>query len=145
MRGYFASCVVFFRAPQGRGKMPAMSKMSAMLSGKLFRNFHHWDIENSPDIENYNRYFNSISFLALPLSLIKLLLFHFHSFSLCRGHILIATPGRLEDLLFRKKDGLDLGVHVKSLVSFQVLLILALIRFQLKQWIYEWVHWGAKA
>lgn len=31
------------------------------------------------------------------------------------GHILIATPGRLEDLLFRKKDGLDLGVHVKSL------------------------------
>ena len=24
-RGYFASCVVFFRAPQGRGKMQAMS------------------------------------------------------------------------------------------------------------------------
>ena len=28
-RGYFASCVVFFRAQQGRGKMRAMSKMSA--------------------------------------------------------------------------------------------------------------------
>ena len=26
--GYFASCVVFFRAPQGRGKIEAMSKMS---------------------------------------------------------------------------------------------------------------------
>ena len=26
---HFASCVVFFRAPQGRGKMRAMSKMSA--------------------------------------------------------------------------------------------------------------------
>ena len=25
--GYFASCVVFFRAPQGRGKIRAMSKM----------------------------------------------------------------------------------------------------------------------
>ena len=79
-------------------------------------------------------YSNSISFLALLVSLIKLLLLHFHSFSLHRGHILIATPGRLEDLLFRKKDGLDLGIHVKSLVSFQVL---ALIRLQLKQWIYE--------
>ena len=30
-RGYFASCVVFFRAPQGRGKMRAMSKMSASI------------------------------------------------------------------------------------------------------------------
>ena len=29
MHGYFASCVVFFRAPQGQGKMQAMSKMSA--------------------------------------------------------------------------------------------------------------------
>ena len=28
-RGYFASCAVFFRAQQGRGKMRAMSKMSA--------------------------------------------------------------------------------------------------------------------
>ena len=27
--GYFAICVVFFRAPQGRGKIRAMSKMSA--------------------------------------------------------------------------------------------------------------------
>ena len=27
-RRYFASCVVFFRAPEGRGKMRAMSKMS---------------------------------------------------------------------------------------------------------------------
>ena len=27
--GYFASCVVFFRALQGRGKIGAMSKMSA--------------------------------------------------------------------------------------------------------------------
>ena len=26
-RGYFASCVVFFRAPQGRGKMRAMSNV----------------------------------------------------------------------------------------------------------------------
>ena len=30
-RGYFASRVVFFRAPQGRGKMRAMSKMSASI------------------------------------------------------------------------------------------------------------------
>ena len=30
-RGYFASCVVFFRAPQVRGKMRAMSKMSASI------------------------------------------------------------------------------------------------------------------
>ena len=30
-RGYFASCVVFFRAPQGRGKTRAMSKMSASI------------------------------------------------------------------------------------------------------------------
>ena len=29
--GYFASCVVFFRAPQGRGKIQAMSKMSARI------------------------------------------------------------------------------------------------------------------
>ena len=29
--GYFASCVVFFRAPQGRRKMRAMSKMSASI------------------------------------------------------------------------------------------------------------------
>ena len=28
-RGYFASCVVFFQVPKGRGKMRAMSKMSA--------------------------------------------------------------------------------------------------------------------
>ena len=33
-RGYFTSCVVFFRAPQGRGKMRATSKMSAVLSVK---------------------------------------------------------------------------------------------------------------
>ena len=26
-RGYFASCVVFFRAPQGRGKMRAMKQI----------------------------------------------------------------------------------------------------------------------
>ena len=31
MREYFASCVVFFRAPKGRGKMRAMSKMSARI------------------------------------------------------------------------------------------------------------------
>ena len=30
-RGYFASCVVFFRAPKGRGKMRAMSKMSGRI------------------------------------------------------------------------------------------------------------------
>ena len=30
-RGYFASCLVFFRAPQGRGKIRAMSKMSASI------------------------------------------------------------------------------------------------------------------
>ena len=29
--GYFASCVVFFRAPKGRGKIQAMSKMSASI------------------------------------------------------------------------------------------------------------------
>ena len=30
-RGYFVSCVVFFQAPQGRGKIRAMSKMSASI------------------------------------------------------------------------------------------------------------------
>ena len=30
-RGYFTSCVVFFRAPRGRGKMRATSKMSASI------------------------------------------------------------------------------------------------------------------
>ena len=30
-RGYFASCVVFFRAPKRRGKIQAMSKMSARI------------------------------------------------------------------------------------------------------------------
>ena len=30
-RGYFASCVAFFRAPLGRGKIRAMSKMSASI------------------------------------------------------------------------------------------------------------------
>ena len=30
-RGYFTSCVVFFRAPQGRGKMRAMSNISASI------------------------------------------------------------------------------------------------------------------
>ena len=30
-REYFASCVVFFRAPKGRGKIRAMSKMSARI------------------------------------------------------------------------------------------------------------------
>ena len=30
--GYFASCVVFFRAPQGRGKIRAMSKMSSRIT-----------------------------------------------------------------------------------------------------------------
>ena len=29
--GYFASCVVFFRAPKGRGKIRAMSKMPASI------------------------------------------------------------------------------------------------------------------
>ena len=29
--GYFASCVVFFRAPRGQGKIQAMSKMSARI------------------------------------------------------------------------------------------------------------------
>ena len=29
--GYFASCVVFFRVPQGRRKIRAMSKMSASI------------------------------------------------------------------------------------------------------------------
>ena len=32
-RGYFASCVVFFLAPKGRGKIRAMSKMSARTYG----------------------------------------------------------------------------------------------------------------
>ena len=31
MRGYFASYVVFFRAPKGRGKIRAMSKMSGSI------------------------------------------------------------------------------------------------------------------
>ena len=30
-RGYFASCVVFFRSQKGRGKIRAMSKMSARI------------------------------------------------------------------------------------------------------------------
>ena len=30
-RGYFTSCVLFFRAPQGREKMRAMSEMSARI------------------------------------------------------------------------------------------------------------------
>ena len=30
-RGYFASCVVFFRTPKGRAKIRAMSKMSARI------------------------------------------------------------------------------------------------------------------
>ena len=30
-RGYFASCVVFFRAPKGLGKIREMSKMSARI------------------------------------------------------------------------------------------------------------------
>ena len=29
--GYFASCIVFFRAPEGQGKVRAMSKMSASI------------------------------------------------------------------------------------------------------------------
>ena len=29
--GYFATCVVFFRAPRGGGKIRAMSKMSARI------------------------------------------------------------------------------------------------------------------
>lgn len=33
-----------------------------------------------------------------------------------RGHIIVGTPGRLEDLFARKKDGLDLAAHVRSLV-----------------------------
>ena len=38
-RGYFASCVVFFRAPQVRGKMRAMSKMSkSIMLNHLKRN-----------------------------------------------------------------------------------------------------------
>ena len=32
--GYFASCLVFFRAPQRRGKIRAMSKMSARIIAK---------------------------------------------------------------------------------------------------------------
>ncbi|CAH3024194.1 unnamed protein product [Porites evermanni] len=31
------------------------------------------------------------------------------------GHIIVGTPGRLEDLFARKKDGLDLAAHVRSL------------------------------
>ena len=31
MCGYFATCVVFFLAPAGLGKIPAMSKMSACI------------------------------------------------------------------------------------------------------------------
>lgn len=33
-----------------------------------------------------------------------------------RGHIIVGTPGRMEDLFARKKDGLDLAAHVRSLV-----------------------------
>ena len=37
-RGYFTSCVVVFRAPQGRRKMRAMSKMSAsIICNTIFR------------------------------------------------------------------------------------------------------------
>ncbi|PFX23889.1 ATP-dependent RNA helicase DDX55 [Stylophora pistillata] len=31
------------------------------------------------------------------------------------GHIIIGTPGRLEDLMTRKQEGLDLAAHVRSL------------------------------
>ena len=36
-RGYFASCGVFFRDPKGRGKIRAMSKMSARIICKNHR------------------------------------------------------------------------------------------------------------
>lgn len=40
----------------------------------------------------------------------------FHCWLVCfRAHIVIATPGRLEDMFKRKADGLDLACSVKSL------------------------------
>lgn len=44
----------------------------------------------------------------------KHLLFNFCLFK--RGHILIGTPGRLEDLFTRKHEGFDLAAHVRCLV-----------------------------
>lgn len=41
---------------------------------------------------------------------------HFHlCFSFFRANIVIATPGRLEDMFRRKADGLDLASSIKSL------------------------------
>ena len=37
-------------------------------------------------------------------------------FPFFRGHIIIGTPGRLEDLMTRKQEGIDLAAHVRSLV-----------------------------
>ena len=42
---------------------------------------------------------------------------HLNYFNLFkRGHILIGTPGRLEDLFTRKHEGFDLAAHVRCLV-----------------------------
>ena len=36
------------------------------------------------------------------------------------GHIIIATPGRLEDLFQRKQDDFSLPASVKALVNFSL-------------------------
>lgn len=41
-------------------------------------------------------------------------------FPLISGHIIIGTPGRLEDLMTRKQEGLDLAAHVRSLVCIKL-------------------------
>ena len=46
----------------------------------------------------------------------------------CSAHIIIATPGRLEDMFQRRQEGCDLAASVKSLVSY-CFLKLIVIRF----------------
>ena len=47
----------------------------------------------------------------------------------CSAHIIIATPGRLEDMFKRKQEGCDLAASVKSLVSLWLL--------KLIKWLYS--------
>lgn len=48
--------------------------------------------------------------------LIKISALQIFFISFKRGHILIGTPGRLEDLFTRKHEGFDLAAHVRCLV-----------------------------
>ena len=41
------------------------------------------------------------------------------SYLIYRAHIMIATPGRLEDLFKRKQEGFDLAASTKALVRLK--------------------------